>query len=162
MLVLNSGSPRRRELLTAAGISFVLRLNPVPEVQADGESAEAFVRRLAQAKAFDVFGKPRDEADAARMLKQLSGRSHQVITGISLRTPEREVVDVSKTIVYFRTLTEEQIAEYTRSGEPNDKAGAYAIQGRASRYIAGIEGCYHNVVGLPVSLVFAYLTQLSA
>ncbi len=104
-----------------------------------------------------VFGKPADERDAVRMLRALAGRDHYVYTGICLVSGKKCVNDVAGTRVSFLELEEQEIQEYTRSGEPKDKAGAYAIQGLASKFIAGIEGCYHNVVGLPVSLVHRHL-----
>jgi septum formation protein len=107
-----------------------------------------------------VLGKPADTADAIRMLRVLAGRDHRVLTGICLRRGERTVADFAETRVWFETLTESEIAEYVHSGEPMDKAGAYAIQGYASRFITKIDGCYQNVVGLPVSLVYRYLKTL--
>ena len=107
-----------------------------------------------------VFGKPVDERDAARMLRLLSGRGHWVHTGICLRSQARSISDVSSTKVCFAELTDEEVEEYTRSGEPQDKAGGYAIQGLASKFVVSIEGCYQNVVGLPVSLVYRHLKLL--
>ena len=104
-----------------------------------------------------IFGKPRDSAEAVQMLRSLSGRDHWVYTGICLRSREKRVTDVAATRVSFLQLEDSEIKEYTRSGEPFDKAGGYGIQGLASKFIAGIEGCYHNVVGLPVSLVYRHL-----
>lgn len=147
----------------------------------DGEDPSSFVQRLARLKAYSVtlsrkdialgadttvcvesliLGKPQDSADAARMLRHLSGRDHTVLTGICLRSEERVIVDMAATRVSFVALSEEEIQNYVESGEPADKAGAYAIQGLASKFIAGIEGCYHNVVGLPVSLVYRHLKLL--
>jgi septum formation protein len=110
----------------------------------------------------EVLGKPSDREHAARMLRQLSGRAHEVMTGICLRTSNRLIVDSESTRVRFVKLPEEQIAAYVASGEPMDKAGAYAIQGMASRFIDRIEGCYSNVVGLPVALVWRHLQALEA
>jgi septum formation protein len=107
-----------------------------------------------------VFGKPTDDADAARMLRLLSGRDHWVYTGICILSRSKRIVDLSSTKVCFATLTEEEIQEYTRSGESRDKAGGYAIQGQASKFVRSIEGSYHNVVGLPVSLVYSHLKAL--
>jgi septum formation protein len=104
-----------------------------------------------------ILGKPADAADAARMLRLLSGRTHRVITGVALVTAEATEVAAEVTAVRFLSLTEEEIAAYIATGEPMDKAGAYAIQGRAARWIPRIEGCYFNVVGLPISLVSALL-----
>jgi septum formation protein len=181
MLILASASPRRHELLKAAGIAHDVRPVAVPEIQNPGEDPVALVRRLATAKAHaalyacsevvlgadtevcidtDVFGKPADEADARRMLQMLSGRDHWVHTGVCLLTRSRKIVDVASTRVSFISLTEGEITEYTRSGEPFGKAGGYAIQGLASKFVRSIEGCYHNVVGLPVSLVYQHLKSL--
>jgi septum formation protein len=178
MLILASASPRRHELLLAAGIGHVVRPAHVPEVRRNGELPKDFVQRLAKEKAEslplspgdtilgadtivcleeEVLGKPADAADAIRMLRGLAGRDHRVLTGICLRRGERTVADFAETRVWFDALTENEIQEYVHSGEPMDKAGAYAIQGQASRFVARIDGCYQNVVGLPVSLVYRYL-----
>jgi septum formation protein len=108
----------------------------------------------------DVFGKPRDEKDAERMLRSLSGRDHFVYTGVCILKAGRVIRDLAGTKVSFAVLTEQEIQEYTRSGETRDKAGAYGIQGWASRFVTQIQGCYHNVVGLPVSLVYSHLKSL--
>lgn len=108
----------------------------------------------------EMLGKPASDADARRMLLLLSGRDHWVHTGICLLSGERRIVDLASTKVSFAPLTEAEIEEYTRSGESHDKAGAYGIQGRASKFVRSIEGCYHNVVGLPVSLVYGHLKAL--
>lgn len=181
MLILASASPRRHELLLAAGIDHLVQPTFLPELQRPGESPTRFVRRMAEEKARavvcdpsdivlgadtvvrlakQVFGKPADAADAARMLRALSGRDHWVHTGICILAGEKRIVDLSSTKVSFATLTEDEIQEYTRSGEPQDKAGGYAIQGRASKFVRSIEGSYHNVVGLPVSLVYRHLRAL--
>lgn len=178
MLVLASQSPRRREILTAAGIEFVVRYAHVIEERQAGESPEDYVRRLAEAKATaieaaadeivlgadtevviddQVLGKPKDHADAARMLKLLSGREHDVITGICLAGQGRKIVDSARTRVRFVPLSAREIEDYVNSGEPMDKAGAYAIQGLASKFIDNIAGEYFNIVGLPVALVYRYL-----
>lgn len=191
MLVLASASPRRRELLTQAGISFEVRPAHIPEDPRDGEDPIAYVTRLAREKAEVVFreiaangrekhgtseeplavlgadttvtldnhilGKPEDAADAARMLRMLSGRSHHVITGVAVVTAEGVEVAAEVTAVRFLTLTDEEIAAYVATGEPMDKAGAYAIQGLAARWIPRVEGCYFNVVGLPLALVCTLL-----
>jgi septum formation protein len=182
MLVLASHSPRRREILSNAGIEFVCRPAAVEERREDGEDPRAYVERLARAKATavdaapgeiilaadtvvvvdqHVLGKPSDTEEAAWMLRHLSGREHEVITGICLRSGDRMLVDAETTRVRFITLSEGEIAEYAASGEPMDKAGAYAIQGLASKFIDRIEGCYFNVVGLPVSLVSRRLREFS-
>ena len=180
-LVLASQSPRRRELLTTAGFSFSVRARPVEEVRAAGEAPEAYVRRLAEAKAEaawegraeivlgadtvvvldqEVLEKPRDAADARRMVTLLSGREHIVITGICVRHPAGLEVDHVSTIVRFASLSDAEIDAYVASGEPMDKAGAYAIQGLASKFVESIDGCFFNVVGLPVSRVYRYLQAL--
>ncbi len=181
MLILASASPRRRELLTAAGIPHIVRPASIPEERRADEDPVAFVRRLAIEKAQAVergaddvvlgadtvvcvdghiFGKPRDLAEAESMLRTLSGREHVVRTGICLLSVTHCVTDVSETRVYFVRMSEREIREYTQSGEPFDKAGAYAIQGLASKFVHRIEGCYQNVVGLPVSLVYSHLKTL--
>jgi septum formation protein len=186
-LVLASASPRRQELLRNAGIPFVVQPTDVPEVPRAGESAKACAERLAREKALAVFrdrpkdlvlgadtivvingemlGKPADADDAARMLRLLSGRTHQVTTGVCLAGPSAretgnrqlttgfEDIRSETTQVTMHTLTEDDIRFYVASGEPMDKAGAYGIQGLASRWISRIEGDYFNVVGLPVALV---------
>ncbi|MFL6306231.1 MAG: Maf family protein [Candidatus Sulfotelmatobacter sp.] len=181
MLILASASPRRHELLRAAGIDHVVRPSYIPETREPGETAENFVRRLSKEKVDacdqsgadtvlgadtvvclegEVLGKPADPGDAVRMLQQLAGREHRVLTGIHLKTHDRAVSDLAETRVWFSPMTREEIQEYVSTGEPMDKAGAYAIQGFASRFVYRIEGCYQNVVGLPVSLVYKYLNTL--
>lgn len=183
MLVLASKSPRRQQILRDAGFSFVVRAADVPEVPKPQESAIDYVQRLAQEKALAVplnagevilgadtvvvvdgivLEKPRDSADAARMLSLLSGREHEVITGICLRSAARTIVDAATTRVRFGALTREEIEAYVASGEPFDKAGGYAIQGLASKYIDCVEGCYFNVVGLPVSLVWKHWKEIGS
>lgn len=183
MLVLASASPRRRELLTQAGYMFEVRPAHVPEDSLPGEEPIAYVVRLAREKAEAVYrelagsndelavlgadttvvvdreilAKPEDAADAARMLRMLSGRTHRVITGVALATAEGTEVAAEVTAVRFVALAEEEIAAYVATGEPMDKAGAYAIQGGAAKWIPRIEGCYFNVVGLPLALVRAML-----
>jgi septum formation protein len=181
VLVLASKSPRRQQILRDAGIPYVVRSADVPEVRGADESPVDYVRRLAEEKAFavpmesgdvilgadttvviddHVLEKPRDAADAVRMIGLLSGREHQVITGICLRTESRKIVDVAITRVHFVPLSRDEIEAYAASGEPMDKAGAYAIQGLASKFIDRIEGDYFNVVGLPVALVHRCLKLL--
>jgi len=178
VLVLASNSPRRREILTAAGFDFVVRVPGIAEERLPGEPPIQYVRRLAEQKAFAVplnpgeiilaadttvvvedqlLEKPRDASDAARMLAVLSGREHEVITGICLRSDARTVVDAATTRIRFAALSQEEIDAYVASGEPMDKAGAYAIQGLASKFIERVEGCYFNVVGLPIALVYRHL-----
>jgi len=181
LLILASASPRRHELLLAAGLDHLVLPSDVPERVKPGESPTGFVQRLAQEKASavpagaddivlgadtvvcldgQIFGKPADPEDARQMLRSLAGRVHLVHTGICLRSPGHCIVDVASTEVAFVPLSEEEVEEYTRSGEGIDKAGAYAIQGIASRFIREIRGSYHNVVGLPVALVYSHLKSL--
>lgn len=180
-LVLASQSPRRRELLTTAGFVFTVRARPVEEVRHEDEAPDAYVRRLATEKAEaawedrdeivlgadtvvvldqEVLEKPKDPEDAGRMLRALSGREHRVITGICLRYRGGRIVDDVSTDVRFLPLQEADILAYATSGEPMDKAGAYAIQGLASKFVDRIDGCFFNVVGLPVSRVYRYLQAL--
>ncbi len=182
-LVLASQSPRRRELLAVAGFQFAVRAKPVEEVHRAGEAPVAYVRRLAQAKAEAaweradeivlgadtivvvgdrVLEKPADADDARAMLRLLSGREHAVITGICLLHREGVIVDHSLTQVRFAALTESEIAGYVASREPFDKAGAYAIQGLASKFVERVNGCYFNVMGLPLSLVYRHWKSLTA
>jgi len=181
MLILASASPRRHELLLAAGLDHVVAPAHVPEVWAADEAAEDFVIRLAVEKATaisatgkdvvlgadtavcvdgEIFGKPTDVADAERMSRALAGRTHLVHTGICLRSENRAITDLATTEVDFSPLSDSEIEEYTRSGEGMDKAGAYAVQGLASRFVTSIRGSYQNVVGLPVSLVYQHLKSL--
>jgi nucleoside triphosphate pyrophosphatase len=184
-LILASNSPRRRELLRNAGFQFDVRPSGIEENRLPGESPENFARRLARDKALDVarqsnpaslvlgadtvvaingeiLGKPVDAADAARMLRMLSGHTHRVITGVCLVRAQEAVLAWTHetTLVTFRTLTEEEIGSYVESGEPFDKAGGYAIQGLASRFVPRIEGCYFNVVGLPIPLVYEMVRSI--
>ena len=184
-LILASNSPRRRELLRNAGFQFDVRPSGIEENRLPGESPEDFARRLARDKARDVarksapgslvlgadtvvaingeiLEKPVDAADAARMLRMLSGQTHRVITGVCLvRVPEAVLAWTHETtLVTFRNLTEEEIGSYIESGEPFDKAGGYGIQGLASRFVPRIEGCYFNVVGLPIPLVYEILRSI--
>lgn len=179
-IVLASASPRRFELLRNAGFDPEVRPSHIPEVRKDGESGVEYVRRMAREKALaadwrpgetllsadtvvevegHVLEKPQDARDAADMLRMLSDRWHQVHTGVAIRRDAGVNVDFATTRVSFLPLTEEEIAAYVATGEPMDKAGAYAIQGIASRYIDRIDGCYFNVVGLPVSLVARMLRR---
>jgi septum formation protein len=217
MLVLASASPRRRELLRNAGIPFAVQPTQIAEDPLPGEDARECAERLAREKALavarqrpqdvvlgadtvvvidgQILGKPADAADAARMLRMLSGREHQVITGVCLvvtgqlsvaRTasqkgdpqglkpaflgalggtaeavpcpkPTFETISSETTVVTMSEISENEIADYIATGEPTDKAGAYAIQGIASRWIPRIDGDYSNVVGLPVALVWRML-----
>jgi len=160
-----------------------VRVKPVEEVRRAGESPVDYARRLAQAKAeaawesadeivlgadtvvvIDerVLEKPADAADARGMLRLLSGREHTVITGICLLHRDGMIVDHSATQVRFAPLTESEIAAYVASAEPFDKAGAYAIQGLASKFVESVDGCYFNVMGLPLSLVYHHWKSLTA
>jgi septum formation protein len=181
-LLLASASPRRAELLRAAGFQFDVQPAHADESIHDGETPEQYVRRVADAKARAVhakaegrvvlaadttvvidghiLGKPVDEADASRMLRLLSGRCHQVLTAVTLAREERVQTRVAVTDVEFAPLSEEEIAWYVASGEPVDKAGAYAVQGLASRFVSRVHGSYSNVVGLPVAIVYAMLREL--
>jgi septum formation protein len=184
MLVLASASPRRQELLRNAGIPFAVQPADIAENPRPGEAAKECAERLAREKALAIarqrphdcvlgadtvvvvdgqlLGKPSNAADAARMLRLLSGRQHQVITGVCLVVGGRPVVASETTLVTVSEITDKEIADYVASGEPMDKAGAYAIQGIASRWIPRIEGDYSNVVGLPVALVWRMLRQGAA
>ena len=190
-LILASASSRRQELLRNAGIAFTVQPTNIPEVLGDGECPRVSAERLAREKALAIFrqqanafvlgadsiviideqilGKPRDRDDAARMLRILSGRTHQVTTGVCLVGPQTRVgsgalasfedVRSETSLVTMSTLTDDDIRSYIATGEPIDKAGAYAIQGIASRWIPRIEGDYFNVVGLPVSLVYRMIRE---
>jgi len=175
-LILASSSPRRQELLREAGIEFMVDAANINEDQRPGELPLEYASRLASEKAQavaqrhpqsfvlgadtivvldgEILGKPRDTADASRMLHLLSGRSHHVTTAVCLMAPTLDVVvRTCTTQVHFRELTEDEMQRYVAGGEPMDKAGAYAIQGGASRWADRIVGDYSNVVGLPLSLV---------
>jgi septum formation protein len=182
-LILASASPRRREILTLAGIAFEAVSSSIEERQTAGEDAEQYVLRLAREKAEavaakvprggfilgadtevevdgQVLGKPESPEHAARMLGLLSGRAHRVITGICVLDPggtRRQAAEITQ--VYFHALSAEEIGEYVRSGQPMDKAGAYAIQGLAAKFVERIEGCYFNVMGLPVARVYRLLKE---
>jgi septum formation protein len=181
MLVLASQSPRRAEILRQAGIPFTVRAASIDETSLTGEKPEEYVQRLAESKARaiacgpeeivlgadttvvidgEMLAKPEDAADARRMLAKLSGRRHDVMTGICLRRGAEVIRDCATTAVWFARMSEREIADYAASGEPLDKAGAYAIQGLASKYIEKVEGSYFNVMGLPVALVYRHLVGL--
>jgi septum formation protein len=181
-LLLASSSPRRAELLRAAGFEFDVSPAHVEESVRRGETPANYVRRIAEAKARAVLpgagdrivvaadttvvvdqhilGKPRDAEDAARMLRLLSGRAHEVLTAVTVARDDRVRTAIASTIVEFARLSDDEIAWYVASGEPYDKAGAYAVQGLASRFVTRVDGSYSNVVGLPVALVYQMLTEL--
>jgi septum formation protein len=180
-LILASASPRRAELLAAAGIPFTAKPVEVDEQPLDGESPRRYVIRVAGDKVRAcpalpdeavlgadtagiadgrIFGKPLDPVDAVRMLRLLSGRVHLVLTGVVVRVAGREAAAVDSTAVTFGPLTEQDIDWYVGTGEPADKAGAYAVQGLASRFVERIDGSYANVVGLPVAVVCRLLSSL--
>ncbi len=185
-LILASSSPRRHELLRNAGFDFEVLSSEADETYHEGEPPAANAERIAWMKAEavarrlgttddavvlaadtivvvsgEVLGKPRSPEDARAMLEKLSGRAHEVISGVALvdSSGNRTLVAHETTRVYFRLLSAEEIAAYAATAEPLDKAGAYAIQGRASRFVTRIEGCYFNVMGLPVALVDSLLRQ---
>lgn len=188
-LILASASPRRAEILRNAGIAFEARAAILDEARRAGELPGDYVCRLAAEKAHaaaeaeagwigdpailvgadtvvvaggEVLGKPESEEDAARMLRLLSGRVHEVRTGLALlRRPDpAERIFEESTRVTFAPLSEKDIAAYIASGEPFDKAGGYAIQGLAGRYVTRIEGCYFNVVGLPLARLWTVLREV--
>ncbi len=188
-LVLASGSPRRREMLRNLGVDLVIRPVDVDESPLGDESPEPYVLRLAQAKARaavgsglgaaaseheivlaadtivtldgELLGKPRDPADARRMLGQLSGREHEVFTGVAVLRAARGFrrAEVERTRVRFAELSAAEIEWYVASGEPLDKAGAYAVQGLGALFVVGLEGNYSNVVGLPLPLTYRLLRE---
>ena len=177
-LTLASASPRRRELLAQLGLA--LRVEPAhtDETPRAGEAAAAYVRRVAgeKARAVDgdtvlaadtavvldgvVLGKPRDGEDARRMLRALSDRSHQVLTAVCARRGGREEALVAASVVRFVALDEARIAWYVETGEPLDKAGAYAVQGLGGAFVAQVEGSISNVIGLPLAETLALLSRL--
>jgi len=184
-LILASASPRRAAILRDAGYHFTVLSSAVDETPYPEESPEDLVLRLAQSKADlaaarsvgpailiaadtevvldgQIFGKPRSSEDARRMLKKLSGRTHTVLTGVALvRLPNVErLTFVESTLVEFAPVSDEEITRYLSTGEPHDKAGGYAIQGYAARYVPRIEGCYFNVVGLPLARLQHALSEL--
>lgn len=188
MLILASSSPRRRELLTQAGLDFSVDAADIDERQQPAETPAKYVQRLAVEKAqtiwdrhkdkaanggpllvlgadttvvcdCEILGKPADEADARRMLERLAGRTHQVLTGIAVVSACGVVSEVEITQVFFDLIDEHELLRYLASGEPMDKAGAYGIQGYAARWIPRIEGCYFNVMGLPLARTMALIAK---
>lgn len=182
-LVLASGSPRRRAMLERLGLAFTVRPVDVDETPLDGERADAYVARLAVAKAAAgarpgtltlaadtvvvdgdrLLGKPRDDRHARRMLAALAGRWHTVITGVAVAPdgapPPAALCHLERTRVRFAPLTAREIEWYVASGEPRDKAGAYGIQGLGALFVEAIEGNYDNVVGLPLAAVYRLLAR---
>ena len=180
-IILASASPRRAELLRAAGIAFDVLPADVDETPHPNEQANAYVRRLAEAKARavaassrtypvlaadttvvvdgQILGKPFDDDDARRMLRMLAGERHEVITGVALAHRGDVHVHVEVTAVEFAAMSDAEIDWYVSTGEPRDKAGAYGIQGGASRFITRVDGSYSNVVGLPIALVYQMLAS---
>lgn len=184
-LILASASPRRAEIMRSAGIAFNVLSSAVDETPIPGEAPQELVQRLALAKAElvaaravgpaiviaadtvvvlegEILGKPRTSEDARQMLEKLSGRTHAVLTGVALiRLPDAERREFMETTqVHFAAISGEEIVKYLASGEPFDKAGSYAIQGLAGRYIPRIDGCYFNVVGLPLARLCKELAEL--
>ena len=184
-VILASKSPRRREILSMLGVPFSVLSADADETSAINDP-EALVRELAARKGRavrdllrargewdgdtliiaadtvvavggEILGKPRDDADACRMLFLLSGKTHRVVSGVALFRGEREIAESECTAVTFAPLSDKEISSYTASGEPRDKAGAYAVQGLASVFIKKIDGCYFNVVGLPVHRLYRML-----
>ena len=187
-LILASASPRRAEILTAVGWDYEKQIADVDETEFAGENADDYVRRLAREKAFavaakhqnalvlgadtivvienQIIGKPKDYADARRMLRMLSGNWHEVLTGIALVKVVEGVyetkVDLQRTRVKFAELSDAEIEFLIEKGAPLDKAGAYAVQAQAALFIEQIEGDYWNVVGLPINLVYDLVSGKSA
>lgn len=171
-IILASASPRRRELLAQLGVIFSCHAVDIDETCLDGEDVEACIRRLSLAKADAALrdfpdaivigsdtmvvvdgaglGKPQNQPDSARMLQSLSGRTHDVMTGIAVINREQEHVMTQRTSVSFRVLSAEEISQYWQTGEPQGKAGSYAVQGLAAQFIERIEGSYSGVMGLPL------------
>lgn len=185
-LYLASGSPRRRELLTQIGVPFLTQIAPIDENALPGESPLAYVERLALAKGHaglaaladsdgavvlgadtavvldgHILGKPRDRADALATLQALSGRSHQVLTAVALVSRERQAARVVISQVTFRPLSQAEIEAYWASGEPQDKAGSYGIQGLAAVFVSQLQGSYSAVVGLPLCETAALLAEFA-
>lgn len=183
-IVLASSSPRRKQLLEAVGITdLIIHAAAAPEADCPGMTAEQTVRALSLAKAREVsarrpaddtviaadtvveldgviFGKPVDKADAARMLRRLSGRRHRVFTGVTVISGASAVTEAEETFVYFRPLSGTEIDSYIACGEPMDKAGSYGIQGKGALFVERIEGDYFNVMGLPLCRLGRILEKL--
>lgn len=184
-LVLASGSPRRRELLAGLGWEFRVEPSLITETKPEGEAPAHLVKRLAFEKASEVasrfpgnwvvgadtvvsidgmiLGKPKDEAEAKSMLRRLAGETHSVFTGVALIAPDgRSLSETEETKVTFRPLSDEEISAYVACGESMDKAGAYAIQGRGTLLASHVNGCYFNVVGLPLFLLSRMFASMGA
>ncbi len=179
-LVLASASPRRRELLERLGLRFMVRAADIDETPLPGEAPDAYVLRLAREKAQavgrpgelvlaadttvvcdgEILGKPLDDADAERMLRLLAGREHEVFTGVAVLSSGRIASGIARTAVRMAALTSEEIAWYVATGEPRDKAGAYAIQELGSLFVEGVSGNSSNVIGLPIPLVYRLFAEL--
>jgi septum formation protein len=184
-LILASASPRRAQVLRDAGFAFQIISSALDETPFEGESPQDLVRRLAENKAHlvaqravgpvfiiaadtlvavdsQIFGKPRDAGEAREMLRQLAGRTHNVHTGLAvIRLPDETLrVELETTHVSFAPLSDEEISAYISSGEPFDKAGAYAMQGRGGRFVTGVDGCYFNVIGLPLARLYRILREM--
>lgn len=175
-LILASGSPRRAEIMQSVGWEFEKAVPDIDETELPGEAPEVYVQRLARTKAEvvaanfpgrivlgadttvviddQIIGKPVDMADARRMLSMLSGRLHEVLTGVAVVTNGETRVGLQRTMVKFVQLSDSEITFLAERGDPLDKAGAYAVQAQAALFIEGMEGDYWNVVGLPISLVY--------
>lgn len=182
LIVLASGSPRRKEILASLGLRFETRAADVDETLLPGESAFDGAERLARAKAAaaaagepealvvaadtlvilegEALGKPRDRGDARRMLAALSGRAHQVVTGVACALGDRIVSGRETTSVVFAPMSPAEIEEYAETGEPDDKAGAYALQGIGGLFVERVDGSPSNVVGLPVRLLYRLAKDL--
>lgn len=185
MLILASSSPRRHQLLQLAGLDFTVESADIDESVQPGEAPATYVQRLALEKAQavwdrhkidqddlivlgadttvvcdgEILGKPTDPADARRMLRMLAGRNHQAITGVAAVSARGLFSEVEITQVFFDLINEDELNHYIATGEPLDKAGAYGIQGYAARWIPRIEGCFFNVMGLPIARTMALLAR---
>ena len=182
IIILASKSPRRKELLDILGIEYKIIVSDADENAGNEKNIKAFVSSIAKRKAFEVYGKnksdiiiaadtvaitkkrqilgkPQDQADAQKMLEELSGKRHTVMTALVVKSADREVCHVETTKVYFNKLNNGEIAAYVSSGEPMDKAGAYGIQEKGAKFIRKVKGDYFNVVGLPLSRLYNILSR---
>ncbi len=182
-MILASGSPRRAEILTSVGWPFTVEKPDIDETEHPNEAPDDYVRRLADEKASaisqnipdrlilaadttvvidgKIIGKPIDDDDARRMLRELSGNWHEVLTGVAIVKGEKSLIGLQRTKVKFAEMTVSEIDFLVERGDPLDKAGGYAVQAQAALFIEGIEGDYWNVVGLPVNLVFSMVKQMA-